>query len=71
MKWRDLHRNGEGLSPAAYGAVLALRKVGHRVTCARRHHGAETHHELDGTIVPTSWLVDRARVDPAGGRRQA
>lgn len=71
MRWADFHRKEEGLSPAAYDVVLWLRRAGHRVFCAKRTAaGAETHHELDGQIVPTSWLFDIAAAEarPAGGR---
>lgn len=59
---RDRSHEKRGLTHAAYEAVLKLRRHGHRVTCAKRDsRGIETHHELDGTIVATSWLVDMAR----------
>jgi hypothetical protein len=61
-----LHSARDGLSRAAYAAVLALRRQGHRVFCAKRDgDGRETHHELDGDIVPTSWLVDLSGARPA------
>ncbi|WP_119304989.1 hypothetical protein [Dongia deserti] len=63
MRWKELHHNDTGLMPVAYQAVLKLRRHGHRVYCARRANGAETHHELDGQIVPTSWIVDMARAE--------
>jgi hypothetical protein len=68
-----LHSARDGLSRAAYAAVLALRRQGRRVFCARRDaEGRETHHELDGDIVPTSWLVDlsAARRAGQGGRNE-
>jgi hypothetical protein len=43
--------------------VLLLRRRGHTVYCAARREGAETHHELDGSIVPTSWVLDMARAE--------
>ncbi|WP_119301111.1 hypothetical protein [Dongia deserti] len=56
-----LHDTELGLTPAAYDAVLKLRRHGHRVFCAKREDRRETHHELDGQIVPTSWVMDMAR----------
>lgn len=54
-----------GMSAPAYDAVLRLRRAGHRVYCAKRVKGIETHHALDGEIVPTSWMIDMARLAPA------
>lgn len=53
-----LHSKRDGLSRHAYLAVLHLRRQGHRVYCAKREDGKETHHEMDGAIVPTRWLLD-------------
>lgn len=67
-----LESRHHGLTPDAYRAVLALRRAGHRVTCARRDEdGRETHHNLDGTIVPTSWLFDLSSQQRAARPREA
>ena len=50
-------------SALVHMAVRFLRASGHRVGVAQRRRGEETHHELDGQIVPTSWLLDMARAE--------
>ena len=49
----ELHPPGR-----VYAAVIALRKKGHKV---ERHENRDRH-VVDGEIVPTSWLLDRAKM---------
>lgn len=55
--------------PATYGAVLYLRRHGHVV---HSHDARRDLHQLDGAIVPASWLRDMAVVEgwrSEGGHR--
>jgi hypothetical protein len=46
-----------------YDAVLSLRRAGKRVY----RHPDHDRHEVDGSIVSTSWLMEMARVEGQHG----
>lgn len=48
------------LHPSAhiYAAIMGLRRKGHTVY----RHARDDRHVVDGEIVPTSWLMERARM---------
>lgn len=57
MRRRRLHRN----PVLVHMAVRFMRRKQHRVMVAKRAAGGvETHHDLDGVICPTIWLMDMA-----------
>lgn len=63
---KECRRRRRKNSALVHMAVTFLRKRHHRVAVAKRVHGVETNHELDGQIVPTSWLMDMARAEGFG-----
>lgn len=51
MRNRDLRP-----APSVYAAVMTMRRRGHAV-----YRVGDDRHEIDGSIVPTSWLLDEAK----------
>lgn len=51
--------------PEVYEAILFLRRRGHRVwrPGTWENPAVRDRHMLDGQIVPSSWLLDMARVE--------
>jgi hypothetical protein len=60
-KLRELRKRNPELT---YMAARFLRGKGHKVRVFQRDpYGRETHHEIDGQIHPTSWMVDMAKAE--------
>lgn len=61
-----LHSHDTGVTEKVWLIVRDLRRQGRRVFVAQRdERGCETHHVVDGVIVPTTWLIDTMPHGPA------